>query len=199
MSQLTKKALEASLKKLLEKKPLSKITVTDLAAECGINRHTFYYHFRDIYDLVQWIYMTETEYAREQIREKDSWQQGMEWVLKRAIDDKKFVMSVYRSISKETLTGFFVEQVYIFVHDQIEREAADIIVPEEQKEFVAQFFTHGLVGILLNWVDHDMRQEPKEIIEMVGVMMPGECRSILQRFSVKGTDNRRETGNACMQ
>ena len=41
MTEMTKKALALSLKKLLEKKPLSKITVTDIAAECGINRHTF--------------------------------------------------------------------------------------------------------------------------------------------------------------
>lgn len=53
MSQITKRALASSLKKMMEKKPLSKITVTDLTRECGINRHTFYYHFKDIYDLVQ--------------------------------------------------------------------------------------------------------------------------------------------------
>ena len=51
-TKMTKAALAASLKKLLEKKPLSKITVTDITRECRINRHTFYYHFRDIYDLI---------------------------------------------------------------------------------------------------------------------------------------------------
>ena len=54
MSQVTKRALEASLKKLLLERPLDKITVTDIAEDCGINRMTFYYHFRDIYDLVEW-------------------------------------------------------------------------------------------------------------------------------------------------
>ena len=49
MSQLTKRALEESLKKLLLKKPLTKITINDIAEDCGINRMTFYYHFKDIY------------------------------------------------------------------------------------------------------------------------------------------------------
>ena len=51
MSQTTKRALEASLKNLLLQKPLDKITINDIAEDCGISRMTFYYHFRDIYDL----------------------------------------------------------------------------------------------------------------------------------------------------
>ena len=53
MSQVTKRALEASLKNLLLQKPLSKITISDITEDCGINRMTFYYHFKDIYDLVR--------------------------------------------------------------------------------------------------------------------------------------------------
>ena len=52
MSEITKRALEQSLKNLLNVKPLSKITISDIANDCGINRMTFYYHFRDIYDLI---------------------------------------------------------------------------------------------------------------------------------------------------
>mgnify|MGYP000490884977 CR=1 FL=1 len=52
MSNLTKRALEASLKKLLLEKPLDKITISDIADECGMNRMTFYYHFQDI-DIAQ--------------------------------------------------------------------------------------------------------------------------------------------------
>ena len=54
MSQTTKRALEASLKKLLLQKPLNKITINDITEDCGVNRMTFYYHFKDIYDLVDW-------------------------------------------------------------------------------------------------------------------------------------------------
>ena len=54
MSQITKRALEQSLKNLLQQKPLSKITISDITEDCGISRMTFYYHFKDIYDLVEW-------------------------------------------------------------------------------------------------------------------------------------------------
>ena len=49
MSKVTKRALEQSLKNLLLKKPLTKITIGDITEDCGINRMTFYYHFKDIY------------------------------------------------------------------------------------------------------------------------------------------------------
>ena len=52
MPPFTKYALEASLKHLLAQKPLNKITINDITEDCGINRMTFYYHFKDIYDLV---------------------------------------------------------------------------------------------------------------------------------------------------
>ena len=51
MSNITKQALEASLKRLLLQKPLTKITIADITEDCGVNRMTFYYHFQDIYDL----------------------------------------------------------------------------------------------------------------------------------------------------
>lgn len=53
MSQITKRALASSLKLLLLQKPLNKITINDIAEKCGVSRMTFYYHFKDVYDLVE--------------------------------------------------------------------------------------------------------------------------------------------------
>ena len=66
MSQVTKRALEQSLKNLLLKKPLTKITINDIAEDCGINRMTFYYHFKDIYDLVEWSCLEDARKALEE-------------------------------------------------------------------------------------------------------------------------------------
>ena len=63
MPQFTKYALENSLKKLLLQKPLNKITINDITEDCGINRMTFYYHFKDIYDLVEWVCMEDAKKA----------------------------------------------------------------------------------------------------------------------------------------
>lgn len=68
MSQITKRALEQSLKHLLLKKPLTKITINDITEDCGINRMTFYYHFKDIYDLVEWSCLEDAKKALNEKR-----------------------------------------------------------------------------------------------------------------------------------
>ena len=68
MSQVTKRVLEQSLKNLLLKKPLTKITINDIAKDCGINRMTFYYHFEDIYDLVEWSCLEDAKRALDEKR-----------------------------------------------------------------------------------------------------------------------------------
>ena len=49
----TKQALANALKQLLQKKQIMKITINDITEACGISRMTFYYHFKDIYDLAE--------------------------------------------------------------------------------------------------------------------------------------------------
>ncbi|EPZ58986.1 bacterial regulatory s, tetR family protein [[Clostridium] sordellii ATCC 9714] len=61
MSQMTKKSFAASLKKMLAQKTLEKIKVIDITEDCGVNRQTFYYHFKDIYDLLDWVYTDEAQ------------------------------------------------------------------------------------------------------------------------------------------
>ena len=63
MSTITKQALEASLKQMMLKKPLDKITIRDITEACGISRMTFYYHFKDIYDLVEWVCVEDASRA----------------------------------------------------------------------------------------------------------------------------------------
>lgn len=58
-SLITKRALASSLKELMKTQPLTKISVGDICEKCGMNRKSFYYHFCDKYDLVNWIFDTE--------------------------------------------------------------------------------------------------------------------------------------------
>ena len=81
MSQVTKRALAASLTKLLSQKPLDKVTVKDIIEDCGVNRQTFYYHFKDIYDLVDWIFLEMASEFLEGKETYDTWQQGFTQIL----------------------------------------------------------------------------------------------------------------------
>ena len=96
MSQITKRALEQSLKNLLLKKPLTKITINDIAEDCGINRMTFYYHFKDIYDLVEWACLEDARAALEEKKTYATWQEGFLQIFEAVRANKPFIMNVYR-------------------------------------------------------------------------------------------------------
>lgn len=76
MSDITKRAISASLKRLLLTKSLNKITIQDIADDCGINRQTFYYHFADIYDLAEWTCIEDTDKVLKENKTYDTWQSG---------------------------------------------------------------------------------------------------------------------------
>ena len=68
MSELTKRAIQESFKKLLSNQPLDKITVKNITDDCGVNRNTFYYHYSDIYQLLEEIFLTEAQKSVERWR-----------------------------------------------------------------------------------------------------------------------------------
>ena len=92
MSQTTKRALEASLKNLLLKKPLTKITINDIAEDCEINRMTFYYHFKDIYDLVEWSCIED---ARKALEGKKTYQSLINLISNEELKDSLLITYSY--------------------------------------------------------------------------------------------------------
>lgn len=140
MSQMTKRALVASLKDLLAEKPLDKITVTDLTEHCGVNRMTFYYHFKDIYDLVEWACIESATRALAGQKTYDTWQQGFLQILQAVQKDKVFVTKVYHSISREHIENYLYRLTYDLMFGVVEEKAAGMTVRPEDKEFIANFY-----------------------------------------------------------
>ena len=141
MSQVTKRALEQSLKNLLLKKPLTKITVGDITEDCGINRMTFYYHFKDIYDLVEWSCLEDAKRALEEKKTYDTWQQGFLQIFKAVQDNKPFILNVYRCVHREQVEKYLQPLVDQLLLNVINEEAAGITVRDEDKQFIAQVYS----------------------------------------------------------
>ncbi|MEL7606488.1 TetR/AcrR family transcriptional regulator [Sedimentibacter saalensis] len=186
MSQITKRALEASLKNLLLKKPLDKITITDIAEDCGINRMTFYYHFKDIYDLVEWSCIEDATKALEGKKTYDTWQQGFMQIFEAVLENKPFILNVYRSVSREQVEIYLYKLTYNLLIGVVDEKAANMAVREEDKKFIADFYKYAFVGLMLDWVKNDMKEEPQIIIDHLSVLMHENITSALNRYR---TDN----------
>lgn len=184
MSQVTKRALEQSLKNLLLKKPLTKITINDIAEDCGINRMTFYYHFKDIYDLVEWACLEDARKALEEKKTYETWQQGFLQIFEAVRDNKPFVMNVYRCVHREQVERYLKPLVDNLLMGVVNEEAEGMTVREEDKEFIARVYSYIFVGLMLDWIKEDMKEEPEGIVEKLGTMVRGSVKEALSRFKV---------------
>ncbi|SHL53235.1 transcriptional regulator, TetR family [Anaerocolumna jejuensis DSM 15929] len=184
MSYITKKALEDSLKNLLLQKPLSKITISDITKDCGINRMTFYYHFKDIYDLIEWICTEETARAINGKKTYETWQQGFLQTFQMVLDNKPFISNVYHSISREKIEDYFYAITYDLLIGVVEEKATGMNVSEAAKKFIANFYNFAFVGLLLDWIKKDMQDDPQLIIDQVSTLIQGEVSRALNKYQI---------------
>ena len=98
MSGFTKEIIIRTLFELLNEKPLAKITVKDIVERCGVNRNTFYYHFRDISDVVESALLREVDNAFEHPVEVDSMLECLEVLVNLIGENKKAMLHIYCSV-----------------------------------------------------------------------------------------------------
>ena len=182
MSQVTKRALEQSLKNLLLKKPLTKITISDITEDCGINRMTFYYHFKDIYDLVEWACLEDAKRALDKKKTYDTWQQGLLQIFEAVQENKPFILNVYRCVHREQVEKYLQPLVDQLMLDVIEEESASMVIREEDKQFIAKIYAYIFIGVMLDWIKDDMREAPQEIVARLVKLLRGSVTAALRRF-----------------
>ena len=184
MSQITKRALEQSLKNLLLKKPLTKITVSDIADDCGINRMTFYYHFKDIYDLVEWSCLEDAKHALDEKKTYETWQQGLLQIFEAVKENKPFILSVYRCVHREQVEKYLqplVDQLLLGVSNE---ETGNMTIRDEDKQFSAQIYSYIFIGLMLDWIKDDMREDPQPLVDRLARLIKGSMSEALSRFKL---------------
>ena len=182
MSQVTKRALEQSLKNLLLKKPLNKITVADIADDCGINRMTFYYHFKDIYDLVEWSCLEDAKRALDEKKTYDTWQQGLLQIFEAVQENKPFIMNVYRCVHAEQVEKYLQPLVDGLLIGILDEESRGMTIRDEDKQFIAQVYSYIFIGLMLDWIKDNMREDPRQIVERLARLIKGSMAAAIARF-----------------
>lgn len=185
MSNITKKALEASLKKLMMKKPLDKITIRDITDDCGISRMTFYYHFQDIYDLIEWVCVEDARAALQDKKTCATWNEGLEQIFEAVLDNKTFILNAYRCISREQMENFLFKMTYGLIRGVVDEKSAGTALGEEEKAFIAGFYKYSFVGVMLDWIRHGMRDDHRALARSVGLTMQGSIDNAIRNFLAK--------------
>ena len=165
---------------------LDKITISDLTTDCGISRMAFYYHFKDIYDLVEWSCIEDASRALQGKKTYDTWQEGLQQIFEAVLENKPFILNVYRSVKREQVESYLYSLTYQLIEGVVEEQSENLRVTEEQKKFIADFYKYSFVGVMLDWIKRGMKEAPEEIANMVCVTMHGNIGNSLRNMEKEG-------------
>jgi AcrR family transcriptional regulator len=188
MALTTKRALATSLKKLLEKNTLDRITVKDIVDDCQVNRQTFYYHFHDIYDLIEWIFWDDSNtYMASPDEETADWRSGLKKAFGYVQDNKSLAWNTYRSFTREQLDRYTGIAVRPFVRDLTLNLCREMDIAPTDQDFVVELFTHALAGILLAWAEKGMPENYEDQLDKFFSVTDVSIRASLSLFDRKET------------
>lgn len=166
----------------MSQKPLDKIKIADITNDCEVNRQTFYYHFKDIYDLLEWIYTNEATRALGDKKTYDTWQDGFYEIFEYILENKIFVINTYNSVSREYLERYLYNEAYYLLLGVVEEKSKDISVRDKDKAFIADFYKFAFVGLVIEWIRKGMREDPKDIIKRLNILIYGNIELALERY-----------------
>lgn len=177
----TKNLIKQEFIKLLNKKSLHNITVTEIAKQCKIERKTFYYHYENLPQLVKEIFDEELEDVIKEFNETLSWEESFISATKFILENKKVVKHMYESDYKVELEKYIFSLSGEIMKKYVERVAKDTNAQEIDIKLIAFFYQCALSSSLIQWVATDMKTDPKLVTRRLGKLMDGNILESLKR------------------
>lgn len=182
MASSTKEALGNALKKMLSIKPIDKITVKDLVEECGVNRQTFYYHFDDVYDLLEWVFEEDCNNVLPDEICYDTWRENVTKFFRYLYDNRTFVLNIYNSQNRSYFLRYFKRRLHYCIHGFAVIVAEGKSIEWADLEFVCEFYAQGVVGLISQWLDLNMELPPEITPEKFMRVLDNSVENMLARF-----------------
>ena len=186
MAVMTKKTLVQSFSRLLKQKPFKKITVQDIAEDCGVSRMTFYYHFKDIYHLLQWILENALEKLFsdiENVAELD-WREGCLRIFRFALQHKEYAKKLLPEMDQSELCLYLYRISCRFTSHMVTITQGEREILETDKKFLVENGAFCLIGTLLKWTYDGMLEEPEYIVARLGTLLESSTELAITRMQV---------------
>ncbi|MDD4439359.1 MAG: TetR-like C-terminal domain-containing protein [Tissierellia bacterium] len=179
--QYTKKMIREALIKMLNERPLNKITVTAIVTKCEINRNTFYYYYTDIYAILSEIFQTELQTVIDEYNNTLSWEESFIVAAKFALENKTAIYHVYNSMQREELENYIYNISGNVMIRYVEKVSDGIPASSGDKKLIASFYQCALTEMVLRWVASGMKEAPDIIIRRIGQLFDGNIELSLKR------------------
>lgn len=176
-SGITKNALASAMKSLMLQKPFSKISVGDICERCEMNRKSFYYHFRDKYDLVNWIYYTEFVETIQSNTYRTYWELLYD-VCVYFYDNRRFYTNALQVTGQNSFRSYFHEMLEPVILKYI----GEIIPPDDDSMFYVTFFTDAFTSAIERWLTNPHAMPPEKFVRLLKSTVTGFARKIVREL-----------------
>jgi len=167
----TEELLADSIVQLMDKRELSKITVQQIVDNCNVTRQTFYRHFYDKYQLVNYVFQSEIKEIIQDSSLSDPWQEVLARMLDKMQQKKSFYHNILHSNSQTYLQNLIIDFTRSAYEKEIEKRG-QLECIDSSMEFALQFNSFGAVGSIFNWISDGMEEAPEKLARKILDNMP---------------------------
>ncbi len=181
MPGFTKRAIRDSFIKLLNERPVSKITIKDIVEDCGINRNSFYYHYEDLPSMIEEIIL---EYADEIIRDHptvESLEEGMDVAVSFALENRRAALHLYHSANRDLFERYLWRVCEHVVSTYINTAFAAEPVGEEDKGIIIRYYKWCCFGAIIDWLRGGMKEDIQAFFYRMGQLRKGMLEEMIRR------------------
>lgn len=167
-SNITKRALAASLKELMEKQAFAKVSVGEICAHCGMNRKSFYYHFEDKYSLLNWIFYTEFLESALQVADGLDSRGFLRLLVQHFYQERRFYLNALAVRGQNSLWEYFIEVMTPFLR----------VIGEEQfagqlDHRLCEILLEGVLSVIYRWLSQEEEMPPEELFARMNAIYEG--------------------------
>ena len=178
----TKDQLAAALKTILAVKPIERITIRDIVEICGVNRQTFYYHFEDVYDLLEYVFESDADKYLPKVIVYDRWKEDVVYYFKYLYDNRDFAISLFHSNSRDYLLKYYHDKLKFCVESFAKIVSGDMIIFLFDDAAAAEIYTNAVVGIISQWLGGGMAIPDWFTTDRCMEVMNNSVEQLLMRF-----------------
>lgn len=180
-TRMTKKALAASLKKLMEDSALDKISIREITEDCGVNRKTFYYHFENIYDLVGWLFEEEAIESVKKYNFVTDYEEVVRFSMNYIEENEHVVNSALDALGRDELKKFFYNNFVGSMRDVVDELSEGMTIPPDYIEFLINFYAESFASLLIDWVRNRSERNKEKYIQYISLALFESIRPDLER------------------
>lgn len=177
----TKYKIAGAMKQIVKKKSIDNITVNEIIEKADVSRPTFYRHFKDKYDLVNWYF--------QKLCDKSFMQMGVSMNISEALNrkfeflrsEKEFFAAAFSCSSQNNIVDYDYHCIYQFYSDYIRKNCDADFSPEIS--FLLEMYCRGSIAMTAEWAVSGMQTEPEQMAEWLIAALPPKLSDMFKNLN----------------